>query len=102
MRFAFSLLLVAASFCAAQTVKVPDNKECMAARIIAPRDEFTMPVAKTPKMLTMKGSVISTRPACAQADPQPLMVKRIQVPAAPGVRPGRLQLMPNPFTPPAK
>ena len=99
MRFASVFLLFAASFCSAQTVTLPNNIECMAARIINPPDAFTMPMAKTPDMLTMKGSVIPTKPACAQARPKPLMVKRVRVPSTPPVKPGQLELLPNPFTP---
>jgi hypothetical protein len=99
MRFAPIFLLVGASFCSAQTVTVPNNIECVAARIVTPPDTFTMPVAKTPDMQTMKRSVISTKPACAQARPKPLIAKRIQVPSAPPVKPRRLELLPNPFTP---
>jgi hypothetical protein len=96
MRFAPSFLLAAVTCCSAQTVTVPNNVECMAARILTPSDAFPMPVAKMPDMQTMKGGVLSTRPACAQAAPKPLVVKRMQV------KPGRFQLLPNPFTPLAK
>jgi hypothetical protein len=70
----------------------------MAARIVTPSDTFTMPVAKTPEMLTMKGSVISTRPACAQPAPKAVGVKHIRIPSLPRLQPGRFQLLPNPFT----
>lgn len=99
MRFASVFLVVAPLYCCAQTVIVP-NTECAAARIITPHGEFKMPVANTPDMQTMKGSVISTPPACAQGQPKPVITKRIRV--APFVKPGGLQLMPNPFTPLAK
>jgi hypothetical protein len=100
MRFASVFLLVVAPlYCRAQTVIVT-NTQCAAARIITPNGEFKMPVAKTPEMQTMKGSVISTSPACAQEQPKPVIAKLIRV--APFVQPGGLQLMPNPFTPLAK
>jgi hypothetical protein len=61
-----------------------------------------MPVLKTPDMPTMKGSVISTPPACTKAQPKSLMAKRIVVQPGPRVKPGHLELLPNPFTPLAK
>ena len=100
MRFASIFLLIAPLYCCAQTVAVPTGAECAAARIITPHGEFTMPVAKTPEMLTMKGSVISTAPPCAQAQPKAVIVKRSRL--TPRIKPGGLQLMPNPFTPLAK
>lgn len=99
MRFAPIFLVLAASVGSAQTVALPTHTECAAARILTPSDAFTMPVARTPEMPTMMGSVISTLPACAQAASKPLMVKRIQIPSAPAVKPGGLQLLPNPFAP---
>ena len=98
MRFAPIFLLIAAPFCLAQTISVPDHT-CVAARIVTPPDAFTMPMAKTPDMQTLKGSVISTAPPCARAQPKPLMAKRILVQPGPGVKPGHLELLPNPFTP---
>jgi hypothetical protein len=47
----------------------------------------------------MKGSVISTAPPCTKAQPKPLMAKRIVVQPGPRVKPGPLELLPNPFTP---
>jgi hypothetical protein len=96
MRFAPICVLVSAPFCFAQTVTVPGNT-CMAARILTPSDAFPMPVLKTPDMLTMKGSVISTPPVCSKAQPKPIIAKRIQV--QPHEKPGHLELLPNPFTP---
>ncbi len=98
MRFAPIFLFAAASFCSAQTVTVVNNTECIAARIITPPGAFTMPLAKTPVMQTMKGSVISTPPACGKAQPKPIVVKRLRIPPVPPVKPS-LELLPNPFTP---
>jgi len=99
MRFASIFLLVAPLYCCAQTITVA-NAECAAARIITPQGEFKMPVAKTPEMQTMKGSVISTTPACTEAQSKPVIAKHIR--SAPPVKHGGLELMPNPFTPLAK
>jgi len=71
----------------------------MSARILTPSDAFPMPMLKTAVMLTMNGSVISTAPACTKAQPKPLMAKRIVVQSGPRVKPGHLELLPNPFTP---
>ena len=101
MRFAPIFLLIAAPFCFAQKSPVP-NSTCMSARILTPSDAFPMPMLKTPDMLTMKGSVISTPPACTKAQPKPLMAKRIVVQPGARVKPGHLELLPNPFTPLAK
>jgi hypothetical protein len=73
-------------------------KPCWAARIFTPPASFTMPIAKPPQV---KGGVISTAPACEQAQPKPVMVKRLRILQAPPLKPGKLQLLPNPFAPPA-
>lgn len=98
MRFAPIFLPIAAPFCFAQTSPVP-NSTCMSARIITPSDAFPMPISKIPDMPTMKGSVISTPPPCTKAGPKPLMAKRIVVKPGPRVKPGGLELLPNPFAP---
>jgi hypothetical protein len=101
MRFARIFLLVAAPFCFAQTIPAPDNT-CMSARILTPSGAFPMPTLKTPDMLTMKGSVISTAPPCTRAQPKSLMAKRIVVAPGPRMKPGGLKLLPNPFAPVTK
>ena len=98
MRFAPIFLLIAAPFCFAQTIPPPDNT-CMSARILTPSDAFPMPMLRTPDRLSVKGSVISTPPACSKAQPKPLMAKRIVVQPGTRVKPGHLELLPNPFTP---
>jgi hypothetical protein len=98
MRFAPIFLVLTAPVGSAQTVAGPDSVGCAAARILTPSDAFTMPIAKTPEMLTMKGSVISTLPACGRAEPKPIVGKRIHIQPTP-LNPDGLQLLPNPFTP---
>ena len=98
MRFAPIFLLIAAPFCSAQTVTLPAHI-CVASRIFMPSDAFPMPISKTQEMRGMKGSVISTAPPCTEAQPKPLMAKRIVVQPGPRVKPGPLELLPNPFTP---
>jgi len=98
MRFAPLFLLATVSLCSAQTGVVPD-KPCMAARILTPRDTFPMPIAKTPEMPTAQRSITLTAPACAQAQPKTIEVKGIRIQPRPPLKPGRLELLPNPFTP---
>jgi hypothetical protein len=89
------LAIAAVPVCFAQQPLEP-VKPCWTARIFTPPESFTMPIAKPPQV---KGGVISTGPACQQVQPRPIVVKRLHIQPAPQLR--KLQLFPNPFTPPA-
>jgi hypothetical protein len=73
-------------------------KPCWAARIFTPPASFTMPVAKPPQV---RDGIVTPAPACQQTPPRPIVVKRLLIPPTPPLKPGKLQLLPNPFAPPA-
>jgi hypothetical protein len=71
---------------------------CWAARIFTPPALFTMPVAKPPQV---KDGIVTPAPACQQTPPRPIIVKRLLIRPTPQLKPGKLQLLPNPFAPAA-